>query len=49
MRQLLLRPSLAVLAFLYATTGQAHEASFHCEAVTASVADAGFDDVVTVT
>ncbi|WP_372804295.1 YHYH protein [Loktanella salsilacus] len=49
MRHLLLPPGLAVLACLYATTGQAHEDSFHCEAVTESVAEAGFDDVVTVT
>ncbi|TYB84008.1 YHYH protein [Oceaniovalibus sp. ACAM 378] len=49
MRQHLLPSSMAVLACLYATMGQAHEGSFHCEAVTASVADAGFDDVVTVT
>ncbi|OSP53786.1 phosphatidylethanolamine-binding protein [Pseudoruegeria sp. SK021] len=45
----MLGPSFVVLACLSATIGQAHEDSSHCNAVIASVADAGFDDVVTVT
>lgn len=43
------RTILAILACLWATDSFAHDDSFHCEAVAASVSDAGFGDTVTVT
>ena len=43
------RTILAVLACLWATASFAHDDSFHCEAVAASVSDAGFGDTVIVT
>ncbi|WP_376875579.1 YHYH protein [Albirhodobacter sp. R86504] len=49
MRDYLLPSSLALLACLSATTVHAHDEASHCAAVTQSVAEAGFADVVTVT
>ena len=48
MRPYLLSLSIAAFAGLFATAGQAHEETAHCDAVTSSVAEGGLNDGVDV-